>query len=68
MCHLPVFLSGLLTILRLRKVKLNQSPGFGQGEVLLAGKIVPSPILAKFGKRLSQEGGSNVPPDWAIRK
>lgn len=38
---------------------------FAQGESLLAGKIVPSPLHARFGGRISQEGGSDVPADWA---
>jgi DNA helicase HerA-like ATPase len=41
---------------------------FGQGESLLAGKIVPSPLLARFGGRVSQEGGSDVPATWATAR
>jgi DNA helicase HerA-like ATPase len=46
---------------------LAESPVFAQGESLLAGKIVPSPMLMRFGRRISQEGGSDVPADWARR-
>jgi DNA helicase HerA-like ATPase len=44
---------------------LAASSTFGQGEALLAGKIVPSPLLARFGGRISREGGSDVPTTWA---
>jgi len=44
---------------------LDEATRFRQGEALLAGKIVPTPLMAKFGARLSQEGGSDVPPTWA---
>lgn len=46
---------------------LLESPVFAQGESLLAGKIVPTPMLIRFGKRISREGGSDVPADWARR-
>lgn len=46
---------------------LAQATGFTQGESLIAGRIVPSPILARFGKRISEEGGSDVPASWAAR-
>jgi DNA helicase HerA-like ATPase len=38
---------------------------FRQGEALLAGPITPFPLLARFGQRLTPEGGSDVPTDWA---
>jgi DNA helicase HerA-like ATPase len=38
---------------------------FRQGEALLAGPITPFPLLARFGRRLTPEGGSDVPTDWA---
>ncbi len=44
---------------------LAQSTTFVQGESLIAGKIVPSPLLARFGTRITQEGGSDVPATWA---
>ncbi len=46
---------------------LNESTAFRQGESLIAGKIVPSPIIARFGGRVSQEGGSDIPTTWATR-
>ena len=44
---------------------LAQATGFSQGESLVAGKIAPSPILVRFGTRISPEGGSDVPTTWA---
>ncbi|HEY7381135.1 MAG TPA: ATP-binding protein [Gaiella sp.] len=38
---------------------------FRQGEAVVAGKLVPNPTLARFGPRWSEEGGSDVPSDWA---
>ena len=38
---------------------------FRQGEAVVAGKLVPSPTLGRFGPRWSQEGGGDVPADWA---
>jgi DNA helicase HerA-like ATPase len=39
---------------------------FGQGEAVLAGKLVPAPTLGRFGPRWSAEGGADVPTDWAV--
>ena len=44
---------------------LAEASFLAQGETLLAGKIVPSPLLASFGGRVSREGGGDVPADWA---
>ena len=41
---------------------------FGQGEAVVAGKLVPSPTLGRFGPRWTVEGGSDVPADWAARR
>lgn len=38
---------------------------FQLGEGLAAGKIAPDPILFKSGRRLTLEGGSDVPSTWA---
>jgi uncharacterized protein len=38
---------------------------FGQGEAVVAGRLVPSPTLGRFGPRWSAEGGADVPADWA---
>jgi DNA helicase HerA-like ATPase len=44
---------------------MERASAFRQGESLVAGKIVPSPLLVRFGGRISQEGGSDVPTTWA---
>jgi DNA helicase HerA-like ATPase len=38
---------------------------FRQGEAVVAGKLVPSPTLGRFGPRWTVEGGADVPADWA---
>jgi uncharacterized protein len=38
---------------------------FGLGECLLAGRVSPDPQLARTGKRLTPEGGADIPTDWA---
>jgi DNA helicase HerA-like ATPase len=47
---------------------LALSADFGQGEALVAGKLVPSPTLGRFGPRWSAEGGADVPADWALSR
>jgi hypothetical protein len=45
---------------------LIQRPAtFRQGEGLIAGKISPEPALLRFGARISEEGGADVPATWA---
>jgi hypothetical protein len=44
---------------------LERSASFAQGESLVAGKISPVPLLVRFGQRISEEGGSDVPDTWA---
>ena len=44
---------------------IQQSASFRQGEALVAGKIVPTPLMAKFSGRISREGGSDIPTTWA---
>jgi DNA helicase HerA-like ATPase len=44
---------------------LERSTGFRQGESLVAGKIASHPALVRFGPRIAEEGGSDVPPTWA---
>ncbi len=41
---------------------------FRQGEAVVAGKLVPSPTLGRFGPRWTVEGGSDVPSDWAATR
>ncbi len=44
---------------------LRRVTGLRQGEALIAGKVVPTPTFVRFGARVSEEGGSDVPSDWA---
>jgi uncharacterized protein len=44
---------------------LERATAFAQGEALVAGKLVSHPAFARFGRRLSEEGGADVPADWA---
>ena len=47
---------------------LGRATTFRQGESLAAGKISPHPALLRFGARVSQEGGGDVPADWAASR
>jgi uncharacterized protein len=44
---------------------IERSVTFRQGEGLIAGKISPQPALLRFGARISEEGGGDVPATWA---
>jgi DNA helicase HerA-like ATPase len=44
---------------------IDQAVTFHQGEALIAGKISPQPALLRFGARISEEGGADVPATWA---
>ena len=45
---------------------LEGATGFGQGQALVAGKIASHhPALVRFGPRLAEEGGGDVPTTWA---
>ena len=44
---------------------IERSVIFHQGEGLIAGKISPQPALLRFGARITQEGGADVPATWA---
>jgi uncharacterized protein len=44
---------------------LERATSFRQGEALLAGKIVSHPSFVRFGSRIAEEGGADVPADWA---
>ena len=46
---------------------LARATGFRQGEALVAGKLVSTPTFVRFGARITAEGGSDVPADWATR-
>jgi DNA helicase HerA-like ATPase len=44
---------------------LEQATSFRMGESLVTGKIASHPALVRFGPRISQEGGADVPTTWA---
>ena len=44
---------------------IQRSSTFRQGEGLVAGQISPEPALLRFGARVSEEGGADVPATWA---
>ena len=44
---------------------IERSVTFHQGEALIAGKISPQPALLRFGARITEEGGADVPATWA---
>jgi hypothetical protein len=47
---------------------VEQAAAFRLGEALVAGKISPHPALVRFGARISEQGGSDVPATWADRE
>jgi DNA helicase HerA-like ATPase len=47
---------------------LARAPAFGLGEALVAGKLCPAATLLRFGSRVAEEGGADVPADWANLK
>ena len=44
---------------------IDRAVTFRQGEALIAGKISPQPALLRFGARITEEGGADVPATWA---
>ncbi len=44
---------------------IDRAVTFYQGEALIAGKISPQPALLRFGARITEEGGADVPATWA---
>jgi DNA helicase HerA-like ATPase len=47
---------------------LARATGFRQGEALVAGKLASTPVFVRFGARITEEGGSDVPADWAAAR
>ena len=47
---------------------LRQATDFRLGQALVAGKIASHPALVRFGARWSEEGGADVPADWATAR
>ena len=46
---------------------IEQASTFRLGEALVAGKISPHPALVRFGARVAQEAGADVPSTWTAR-
>ena len=44
---------------------IQRATTFGLGETLVAGKFFPHAAYVKFGARMSQEGGADIPTAWA---
>ena len=44
---------------------LERATTFRQGESLAAGLVAPHPAFLRFGRRLAQEGGGDVPAGWS---
>jgi DNA helicase HerA-like ATPase len=44
---------------------LDRVTAFRQGHGLVAGGFVPHPTYVRFGERISEEGGADVPSTWA---
>lgn len=44
---------------------IRRSANFRLGEGLAYGKIAPQPLIFKTGRRVTPEGGGDVPADWA---
>ena len=44
---------------------LERATSFRMGESLVAGKVAPHPTFVRFGPRVSEEGGADVPATWA---
>ena len=47
---------------------LEQAGLFRLGEAVVAGKLSSHPTLLRFGARISEEGGADVPATWAVRR
>jgi len=44
---------------------LGRAPAFGLGQALVCGRVASHPTLVTTGKRIAEEGGSDVPANWA---
>jgi hypothetical protein len=47
---------------------VEQAAAFRLGEALVAGKISPHPAIVRFGARVAEEGGSDLPATWAVQE
>jgi hypothetical protein len=44
---------------------LSQATTFGMGQALVAGRLMPVPGFVQMGRRITREGGTDVPATWA---
>ncbi len=44
---------------------LAEASNFNLGESLVSGRVVQTPTFVRFGARMTEEGGSDVPMTWA---
>lgn len=44
---------------------ISESTHFRMGESLIAGQILQTPALVQIGRRMTREGGTDIPSDWA---
>jgi hypothetical protein len=44
---------------------LDLAPQFTLGQGVVAGRIAPHPLAFRTGRRLTRDGGRDVPADWA---
>ena len=47
---------------------ISLATDFRLGEALVAGKLASHPMIMRFGKRVAQEGGTDVSADWAAER
>jgi hypothetical protein len=44
---------------------VSRATTFGMGQALVAGRLMPEPGFVRMGRRITQEGGTDVPSGWA---
>jgi hypothetical protein len=44
---------------------IREASGFQLGEMLAAGPLAPVPLRLRTGRRLTPEGGADLPTTWA---
>jgi DNA helicase HerA-like ATPase len=44
---------------------LAGATSFRMGQALVAGRVIPQPAYVRMGRRITEEGGADVPTTWA---
>ena len=44
---------------------VDRARAFRPGEALVVGKVASHPAFVRFGPRIAEEGGGDVPSSWA---